>query len=145
MKNLTRFFGVLIFCLIQSYTAGAADQTALGQSLLKQFWDTLESGDAEGHEALKSKAFQSVHEDGGRDLGQTQLFIQELNHKDHALSELIITEEPPAVIATYFVTASQTLGGKRLPNSKSARMTVFLKTDEGWKVIAHANLNPLNK
>jgi hypothetical protein len=30
-------------------------------------------------------------------------------------------------------------------DGKAARLTVFLKTDEGWKVIAHANLNPLKK
>ena len=145
MKNLTRLFGALLVILTASQAGHAADQPETGLSLLQEFWSTLESGDMRGHEALKSKAFQSAHEDGGRDLVQTQIFIQNLNHRDHALSEIRITEEGPAIIATYFVTASQTLGDKRLPKRKTARMTVFLESDEGWKVIAHANLNPLNK
>ena len=54
-----------------------------------------------------------------------------------------MTQDGPVLIVTYRVTVVETLTGKRLPKRTSMRMSVFLKTPDDWKWIAHANLNPL--
>lgn len=145
MKTPATFLGALFAILFAGQVALADDPTATGERLLRNFWSTLNSDDAKAEAKLYGTAFQSVHQDGGRDAQQTLKFISHMKLSDYKLSDIKITAQGPAIVATYFLTTAETLGGERLPSRKAARMTVFLKTDQGWKVIAHANLNPLNK
>lgn len=144
MKRGAFIAGVLLVALGLNQTASAEDAKATGERLLQKFWDTLESDDPNAEAKLYSPAFQSVHQDGAWNAEQTIKFITDLKLSAYKLSDIKISEEGPVIVASYFVTAAETLGGKRLPSRKAARMTVFLKSGQGWKVVAHANLNPLN-
>ena len=136
--------GVLLVALGLNQMASAQDAKATGEQLLRNFWQTLKSDNPEALAKTYAGAFQSVHQDGARNAQQTISFLTGLKLSDYQLSDIKISEEGPVIVTTYFVKAAETLGEKRLPERKAARMTVFLKTDQGWKVIAHANLNPLN-
>jgi hypothetical protein len=144
MRKLVTILGVILVTLFAGQAAHAQDSTVTGERLLRNFWSTLKSDDPAAEAKLYGTGFQSVHQDGARDAEQTLKFIRNIELDDYQLSKIKITEEGPVIVTTYFVTTAETLGGKRLSSRKSARMTVFLKTDQGWKIIAHANLTPLN-
>jgi hypothetical protein len=62
------------------------------------------------------------------------------------LSKIEITRNGPVIVATYFVSVEETIKGMRLLKEPAApRLSVFLKTGDGWKWIAHANLRPLKR
>ena len=145
MMRLSRIFGALAFLLIASHPIEARAQSPSGEELLKKYWAATKAGDMSEEAKWYAKGFQSAHEDGGRDRAQELELLKNVNLGDYTLSGIKITEQGPVIVATYFIDVAETLVGQRLPERKAARLTVFLKTDEGWKVIAHANLNPLKK
>ena len=144
MMKSTYAFAALALTLILGQPADVMAQNPSGQELLKQLWAATKSGDAAQQGKLYAKAFQSIHEDGARDRAQELELLKKVNLGDYTLSDIKITEQGPVIVASYFVEVAESLDGKRLPERKAARLTVFLKTDDGWQAIAHANLNPLN-
>ncbi|MCD6574262.1 MEKHLA domain-containing protein, partial [Candidatus Aerophobetes bacterium] len=69
--------------------------------------------------------------------------IKNLDLGPYTLDNFITTRSDSVIIVTYNVTTEETIGGERLPKRSSMRMSIFLKTNDGWKWLAHANLNPL--
>ena len=145
MTKSAYIFAALVLVLIVSQPAGAKAQIQSGEELLKHLWDASKAGDSSQQAKLYAKAFQSAHDDGARDRAQELELLKKANLGDYTLSDIKITEQGPVIVATYFAEVSETITGKRLPERKAARLTVFLKTDQGWQAIAHANLNPLHK
>lgn len=121
----------------------AADEKALGEKLLRQLWENMEQKDMEMVEKTIAKGFQSVHEFGPNNREQEIEMIRGLNLGKYTLSKIKITRNGPVIVATYFVSAEETIEGERLSKKPAPRLSVFLNTDDGWKWIAHANLKPL--
>jgi len=69
--------------------------------------------------------------------------VKGLKLGEYTLSDIKITQDGPVIVATYFVSVEETINGKRLSKKPAARISVFLKTDNEWKWITHANLNIL--
>ena len=145
MMRLTGLFGALAFLLVAGHSFDANAQNPSGQELLEKFWAAIKAGDVNEEAKWYAKGFQSIHEDGGRGRAQELELLKKVDLGDYKLSDIKITEQGPVIVATYFVDVAETLVGQRLPDRKAARMTVFLKTNQGWQAIAHANLNPLKK
>ena len=145
MMKSAHILAAMAFLLIAGQPIDAAPQNPSGEELLNNLWAATKSGDAGRQAKLYAKAFQSIHDDGGRDRAQELALLKKAKIGDYTLSDIKITEQGPVIVATYFVDVAETLVGQRLPDRKAARLTVFLKTDEGWQAIAHANLNPLKK
>jgi len=123
----------------------AEDNAALGKSLVEKFWVTVKSGDVKAIENWYAKGYRSVHEDGGRSRAESIKLLKNLNLGEYALRDIEISRNGPVIVATYFVKTTETLVGKRLPMRNAARMSVFLNTVDGWRLIAHANFNPLKE
>lgn len=90
-----------------------------------------------------AKGFQSVHQFGANDREQEMKLIKNLKLGKYTLSNIKITQNVPVIVATYLVSVGETIKGERLSTKPTPRLSVFLKTDSGWKWIAHANLKPL--
>ena len=97
----------------------------------------------EAIEKTISKGFQSVHQYGSSNRDQEIELIKGLKLGEYTLTDIKITQDGPVIVATYFVSVEETIKGKILSKEPAPRMSVFLKTDSGWKWIAHANLKPL--
>jgi hypothetical protein len=124
--------------------AESAGERSLGEKLVRQLWADIKAGNVEALEKMMAPGFQSAHEDGARDRkGELQL-IQGVNLGKYTLTNLKVTQNGPVIIVTYFVSVEETIKGKRLPATKpAARLSAWLKTDNGWKWIIHANLRSL--
>jgi len=120
-----------------------AAEKGLGEKLLLQLWTDMKKPDMEAIEKTIAKGFQSVHQYGSNNREQEIKLIKGLKLGKYTLSNIEITRNGPVIIATYFVSVAETIKGDRLTKKPAPRLSVFLKTDSGWKWIAHANLKPL--
>jgi len=122
-----------------------ATEKGLGEKLLHQLWADMKKSDMEVIEKTIAKGFQSVHQYGSSNREQEIGLIKGLKLGKYTLSKIEITRNGPVIVATYFVSVEETIKGMRLLKEPAPRLSVFLKTDDGWKWIAHANLRPLKK
>jgi len=147
MKTLRMLVVLTVTVLIAFGTVWAADAGSddknLGEKLVKQLWSELKANAVAAGEKWLAKGFQSAHDDGGRDLAQQMKLLEKLKLGNYKLTDIKITRNGPVIVATYFVSVTETIDGKKLNSTPAARLTVFLKTDKGWKWQAHANLKAL--
>lgn len=120
-----------------------ATEGGLGEKLLRQLWADMQKPDMEGIEKTIAKGFQSVHPDGSNNREEEIKLIKGLKLGNYTLSNIKITQNESVIVATYLVSVEETIEGKRLSKTPAPRLSVFLKTDSGWKWIANANLKPL--
>ncbi len=140
--------GIIALTLAFAATTGFADQETsteqgLGEKLLRQVWADMKKPDMERIEKTIGQGFQSVHSFGARDRDQEIELIKGLKLGDYTLSDIVATRNGPVIVTTYFVSVEETIEGKRTAKKPAPRLSVFLKTESGWKWIAHANLKPL--
>lgn len=143
--NMLRLVTILTLSFMCVTPAALADQESaaeksLGERLLHQLWADMKKTDIE--ETI-GKGFQSVHQYGSSNREQEIELVKGLKLGEYSLSDIRITRNGPVIVATYFVSVEETIKGKRLSKKPAPRLSVFLKTDTGWKWIAHANLKPL--
>ncbi|MBW2566818.1 MAG: nuclear transport factor 2 family protein [Deltaproteobacteria bacterium] len=118
-------------------------EVELGEKLVRQLWADIKDRNTEGAGKMIAQGFQSVHQDGARNREQEIGLIKELDLGKYNLSDFTVTQNGPVIVATNSVSAEETIDGKRLSTEAAPRLDVFLKTDSGWQLIAHANLKPL--
>lgn len=144
MKRTSLVWLIIAFCLLGLQHAHSADDVRLGESLVQKFWSTSK-GNIPEFEKLVARGFQGMYQDGPRDKTQIMKLVEKLDLDDYTLSDMKITRNGPVIVATYFSATAETINDRRIPRTKAARITVFLKTSGGWQAIAHANLVPLKK
>ena len=126
--------------------AGEKQQESdFGEDLVRQLWADISKGDSPSMKRWLAQGFQSIDQDGARNHDQELEIIKNLNLGEYKLSNFTVTQEGPALIVSYLVSAEETIRGQRLSKTPAPRLSVFLKTETGWKWIAHANLKPLKQ
>jgi len=147
MKFLKLALIVAFIFACTSLTAMAKEDVAteggLGEKLLRQLWADMQKPNMDGIEKTIAKGFQSVHQNGANNREEEIKLIKDLKLGDYTLSNIKITQNESVIVATYLVTVEETINGKRLPKTPEPRLSVFYKTESGWKWIAHANMKPL--
>jgi hypothetical protein len=147
MKFLRLAFIIALTLVSTTLTAVAKEEVAteagLGEKLVRQLWADMQKPDIEGIEKTIAEGFQSVHQSGASNREEEIELIKGLKLGNYTLSDMKITQNESVIVATYFVSVEETIMGKRLPKKPEPRLSVFVKTDSGWKWIAHANLKPL--
>jgi len=146
MKSL-KLALITVIALMFLAPAAMADQKAghekeLGEKLLRQLWADIKESDMVAIEKKIAKGFQSVHQYGAANREQEIKLLKGLKLGKYILSNIRITRNGPVIVATYLVSVEETIKGKRLTKKPAPRLSVFLKTDSGWKWMAHANLKP---
>ena len=122
-----------------------APDKATAEALVSKLWEAFRTNDAETIAGFIDESFQSVHSMGATDMAGEIELLKALNIDEYTITDLkITTMEDDIVIATYMVSVAETIDGQRLNKEPAARMSVFVKDDNTWKWVAHANLKPLN-
>lgn len=116
-----------------------------GIKLVNDLWVAMKDADVAAVEGMIADGFQAVHSDGANDREGELELIRNLALGDYTLTDLRITRQGPALIATYHVSVEETIEGRRLSSKPAARMSVFVRTPDGWKWLAHANLKSLDE
>lgn len=141
MKNLKI---VLMLVLIGAFLVSCNNQIdeVDGESLVKEVWTAMKTANMDFLENILDEGFQSIHQDGYRDRAAELELIKNLNMGDYELDDFVVTRNANTMNVTYFVNVTETIEEETY-TKRSARLTVFSKTPEGWKWISHANLLPL--
>jgi hypothetical protein len=114
-----------------------------GETLVRQLWKDLAAANIDGIKKYISPGFQSIHDDGARDCAAQLELIKGLNIKEYDLKNFKTTESGPVIIVTYSVSVKETIDGERLSAKPAQRLSAWLKTDNGWQWILHANLKAI--
>jgi hypothetical protein len=115
----------------------------LGEQLVRQFWEAIRTQDVEALEAILAPGFQSIHEDGGRDRSEELALCAGLDIDEYTLTDFVTTREGATIVVTFMASVEETLAGTRTTTDPAARMAVFLMTEDGWRLAAYANLEPM--
>ena len=138
---------LVAFCLMLLVTGCAATGTAKAQfdadqgvELVRQLWADMKATNMPEIEEMMAPGFQSIHQDGGRSGDQELALIRNLKLGDYKLTDFKATQAGSVLMVSYFVSVEETIEGKRLSKKPAARLSGFLKTDNGWQWLFHANL-----
>lgn len=110
-----------------------------GEKRVRDLFEKFGAQKWEDVEKLMHPAFQSVHQDGSRNREEEIKMLKGLNIKDINLGNFKVTQDESLLIVTYTVTAKEIIDGKSTLANPAQRLTVFIKTADGWKWLAHAN------
>ncbi|MBU0504636.1 nuclear transport factor 2 family protein [bacterium] len=138
---------ITIIMLSISFAAIAQEKsnTEMGKELVEKAWVDMKQGNVEALDKMMSPAFQSIHQDGARNKKEELALISKLNLGDYKLTNFKVSFDGAVLLASYFVTVTETIDGKQLDKTPAPRLSVFVKKDNNWLWIAHANLKPLKK
>ena len=145
MKQFTPL--ILISLVIVAIIFFACDSTSEkvdGEILVQEVWKAMQKNNVDFIANILDPAFQSIHQDGARNYNQQIELIKGLNMGDYKLSDFKVSKNVNTLNVTYFVEVTETIDDVVL-TKKSARLSVFSKTPEGWKWISHANLVPITQ
>lgn len=145
MKQFTPI--VLIGLIIAAVIIFACDNNSEevdGEVLVQEVWKAMKDCNIDFIDNILDPAFQAVHQDGTRNKDEEIELIKGLDMGDYTLTDFVVTKNANTLNVTYFVNVTETIDDVVL-SKKSARMTIFNKTPEGWKWVAHANLVPIKE
>ena len=117
----------------------------LGERLVRQLWADMKARDMEAMQEITASGFQSAHTDGMRNREEELRLVSGLSLGDCVLSDIRSTRHGPVIVTTYYVSVAETIEGERLSAKPAPRMSVFVKTDESWQWMAHANFKSLKR
>lgn len=111
----------------------------LGEKLVRDLFKDMKSLNINSLKNILSKQFQSIHKSGASDREGELAIIKKLDLGTYSLTDFTVTRDDDALIVTYKVSAEETLQGEKVSQKPTPRLSVFIKTDSGWKWVAHAN------
>ena len=114
-------------------------QPSIGEQLVKEVFAAIKERNWDKLENMIHPAFQSVHYDGARNQSQEMQLLKGLHLGDYTLSKFRITMSEVILVVSYIVSAEELIEGKPTLPKSSCRLSVFHKTDEGWKWVSHAS------
>ncbi|MFA4875015.1 MAG: nuclear transport factor 2 family protein [bacterium] len=135
-------FTVLIFGIASLQAKGAVKAMSEGEKLERQIWADIAAKNSDAVAGKLAMGFQAVNFAGVRDYREELKLLKELNVKNLQLSDFLVTQNGPVIVVTYNISVDETIDGKRAAVKSAPRQSVWLRTDRGWKWIAHSNLNP---
>ncbi|MFZ4061938.1 MAG: nuclear transport factor 2 family protein [Polynucleobacter sp.] len=142
MKFLSTF--ILMLCLSSSLFAQPSfNPQAEGERLERLWWDQQKNQDIAGLTKIMSPAFQSINTKGAQDLAFNMAIIKAEKLGNYELANIKVTQSKDNLIVTYQIKVPENYLGKTMSPKMHYRLDVWNKSDAGWQIIAHANLNPI--
>jgi len=142
-----KIFLILVLCIFSfslfAFSEAAEDVDSTGRKLVQQLWVNFKTNNWEEIEKQMGSGFQSVHQDGTRGKDAQLELLKGLDLSDYTISDYTVTAEGPVIIVTYKITVEETLAGTRLPERTVMRLSAWVKSEDGWKWIIHANLTAM--
>ena len=112
-----------------------------GEKLVREVFRKIKNSDIAALEKMMAEEFQAVHDFGASDLKGEVETLKGIELKEYRLGNFKTTRREDILIVTYTVKAEETIRGEEVEDEPVPRLSVFVKSDSGWKWIAHANLS----
>jgi hypothetical protein len=118
------------------------DPTATASPLVNRFFNLIEHNDVKGLQRLLSPAFQLERADGSG--GTKAEYVADLPAiTNFSISDLKATQTGSVLIVRYQATIEGVVNGKPATPGPAPRLSVFSRSGKTWRLVAHANFNPL--
>lgn len=148
-------YGKLFFILVMfifSFNLFAFNETvedidiySIGKELVLQLWADMKANNWMEIQKQIAPGFQSIHQDGTRDNNAEIELIKGLNLSEYTIDNIKVTMEGRVIIVTYQVNVEETIAGKRIQKSSLMQLSAWLNSEDSWKWIIQANINPLKE
>jgi hypothetical protein len=145
------FVGVVVVALVSfGFTAQAptkpaphlTDPTATATPLVTRFFDLIEHDNVKGLQRFASPAFQLERADGSG--GTKAEYLANLpTITRFSISGVTATQTGSVLIVRYLATIEGVVNGKPATPGPAPRLSVFSWDGKAWRLVAHANFNPL--
>jgi len=136
---------IITILAVPLFAEETEDFEKLGQKMTEDVWVLMKAGNVDQLKEMMADGFQSLHQDGSRNLDEQLALIAGLSLGEYKLTDFKVTMAENTIVATYFVSVRETIDGERLDSEPAPRMTVFVKVGDNWKWLAHVNMKPLKK
>ena len=118
------------------------DPTATASPLVTRFFDLVEHNNVKGLQRFLSPAFLLERADGSG--GTKAEYLANLpTITRFSISDLAATQTGSVLIARYQATIEGVVNGKLATPGPAPRLSVFSRSGKTWRLVAHANFNPL--
>ena len=118
------------------------DPAATASPLVTRFFDLIEHNNVKGLQRFLSPAFQLERADGSG--GTKAEYLANLpTITRFSISDLAATQTRSVLIARYQATIEGVVNGKPATPGPAPRLSVFSRSGRTWRLVAHANFNPL--
>jgi Domain of unknown function (DUF4440) len=142
------FIGVLALAACNAGSSGASpapvypDAAGGAQPLVTKLFQLLKDKDTAGLEAFLSPAFTLQRADGSS--ADKADFVQRpADVLQFTISGLTATQTDGVLVARYLADVVGTVNGRPYSPGPAPRLSVFIWDGADWRLVAHANFNPL--
>jgi hypothetical protein len=143
-----------IACIVAAQPLGASttaaarpapklkNPTATGRALVTRFFTLIEHKDRAGLEKFLAPGFQVQRADGSGS-GKAAYLDNLATIDSFALTNVTATQSGATLVVRYLAKVEGTVNGKPYTPGPAPRLSVFSWSGTAWRLIAHANFNPL--
>ena len=114
------------------------DEEKSGEDLVKQFFTYVNNSNIALLENAIAKDFQAIDGAGFKNRREELEALKQADLGSYSLGNFKTTRRDDLLIVTYTLSADTTITGRKLPGGSGPRMSTFVETDSGWRLIAHA-------
>ena len=114
------------------------DEEKSGEDLVKQFFTYVNNSNIAMLKNAIAKDFQAIDGSGFKNRGAELKALKQAELGRYNLGNFKTTRRDDLLIVTYTLSADTTITGRKLPGGSGPRMSTFVETDSGWRLIAHA-------
>jgi len=94
-------------------------------------------------ERLLSPACQFVTGHGSCDRAEAMKLMKEMNLGEVRFKDFKVTQAGDNLVVSFWLSASEMIGGKVLPTEFSPRLSVWQRVGPDWQCVAYADFNPV--
>ena len=94
-------------------------------------------------ERLLSPACQFVTGHGSCDRAEAMKLMKEMNLGEVRFKDFKVTQAGDNLVVSFWLSASEMIGGKVLSTGFSPRLSVWQRTGPDWQCLAYADFNPV--
>lgn len=120
--------------------SGDKDGKSTGEQLVRGMFKDIDKSNISDLESQVSDDFQGVTESGISDRKDELKAMRESELKDYELSDFNSTRQDDTLVVTYKLKADKTVRGEDADDEPVNQLSVFVKTDSGWELIAKASV-----
>lgn len=119
----------------------STDKDEIGEKLVRGIFKDIHDSNISSLSSKLSENFQVVRSSGATDRKGEIEILKGIDLEEYTLDNFKVTRQDQTLIVTYTVKADETIQGETVPKEPVPRLSIFIKTDSGWKWLAHANLS----
>ncbi len=137
------FTGTAGALVTRASSSSNGDAAATAKPLVTKFFTLIQNKDQAGLEQFLSPAFQLQRADGTGS-GKADYLANLPTVQTFELSDFTASRVGKVLVVRYLADATGVVNGKPYSPGPAPRLSVFSRDGKRWRLVAHANFNPLN-